>query len=281
MKKSTKIILMASVCLISVGIVFSTIGLIAGASPSNIIFGGLWNSPFHYGDDFESDFEENNTYRVSAASVDALDISWVSGRVTVIPYDGDDIVIREKSKGKIDEENCLRYRIKNGTLEVHYFRETEELNFSGPINFSKQLEIKVPYALANALEGLNFDAVSSDLHISDLQIASLDVDTTSGNLSGKDIHAGFVNMSTVSGDMKASFVNCPKELNMDSTSGDCIISLPKGSDVTAALDSVSGDFSSEFSTRYEEDDVYIIGDGKREFTVSTVSGDFVINKTEK
>ena len=281
MKKSTKIILMVSICLISVGIVFSTIGIIAGASPSHILFNGLWNAAFHYGDDFDNDFEESNTYRVSDASIDSIDIDWISGRVTVIPYDGDDIVIREKSKGKIDEENCLRYRINGSTLEINYLRQTAEINFAGSINYSKQLEIKIPRTLAKGLDELNFDAVSADLNIKDLYVNSFDIDTTSGNLLGKDIEAKYVNMNTVSGDMKVTYRNCPKELNMDSTSGDCIISLPKGSDVTAELDSVSGDFSSEFSTRYEDEDVYIIGSGKYEFSVATVSGDFTINKTTK
>lgn len=281
MKKSTKIILMISICLISVGIVLSAIGRFAGASPRHILFDGLWNASFRYGDDFDNDFEENNTYHVSDASINSIDIDWISGGVTVIPYDGDDIVIREKSKGKIDEENCLRYRISGDTLEINYFRQTAEFNFTGSINYSKQLEIKVPRALAKSLDELNFDAVSADLNIRDLHIASLDVDTTSGNLLGKNIEAKYVNMGTVSGDMKVTYTSCPKELNMDSTSGDCTISLPKGSSVTAELDSVSGDFSSEFSTRYEEEDVYIIGSGECEFSVSTVSGDFVINKGAK
>ena len=281
MKKSTKIILMISICLISVGIVLSAIGRFAGASPRHILFDGLWNASFRYGDDFDNDFEENNTYHVSDASINSIDIDWISGRVTVIPYDGDDIVIREKSKGKIDEENCLRYRISGDTLEINYFLQTAEFNFTGSINYSKQLEIKVPRALAKSLDELNFDAVSADLNIRDLHIASLDVDTTSGNLLGKNIEAKYVNMGTVSGDMKVTYTSCPKELNMDSTSGDCTISLPKGSSVTAELDSVSGDFSYEFSTRYEEEDVYIIGSGECEFSVSTVSGDFVINKGAK
>ena len=281
MKKSTKIILMISICLISVGIVLSAIGRFAGASPRHILFDGLWNASFRYGDDFDNDFEENNTYHVSDASINSIDIDWISGRVTVIPYDGDDIVIREKSKGKIDEENCLRYRISGDTLEINYFLQTAEFNFTGSINYSKQLEIKVPRALAKSLDELNFDAVSADLNIRDLHIASLDVDTTSGNLLGKNIEAKYVNMGTISGDMKVTYTSCPKELNMDSTSGDCTISLPKGSSVTAELDSVSGDFSSEFSTRYEEEDVYIIGSGECEFSVSTVSGDFVINKGAK
>ena len=97
MKKSTKIILMISICLISVGIVLSAIGRFAGASPRHILFDGLWNASFRYGDDFDNDFEENNTYHVSDASINSIDIDWISGRVTVIPYDGDDIVIREKA----------------------------------------------------------------------------------------------------------------------------------------------------------------------------------------
>ncbi len=89
---------MISICLISVGIVLSAIGRFAGASPRHILFDGLWNASFRYGDDFDNDFEENNTYHVSDASINSIDIDWISGRVTVIPYDGDDIVIREKNQ---------------------------------------------------------------------------------------------------------------------------------------------------------------------------------------
>ena len=63
MKKSTKIILMTSICLISVGIVFSTIGFFTGASPSSIVFNGLWNWGFTYqnGGNYDNDFEKDNT----------------------------------------------------------------------------------------------------------------------------------------------------------------------------------------------------------------------------
>ena len=61
---------------------------------------GFGMHPFVTGDDFDNDFEENNTYHVSDASINSIDIDWISGRVTVIPYDGDDIVIRENQRAK-------------------------------------------------------------------------------------------------------------------------------------------------------------------------------------
>ncbi len=93
--------------------------------------------------------KENNTYHVSDASINSIDIDWISGRVTVIPLRRRRHRHQRKSKGKIDEENCLRYRISGDTLEINYFRQTAgEFNFTGSINYSKQLEIKVPRALA-------------------------------------------------------------------------------------------------------------------------------------
>ena len=279
MKKYTKIILMISICLISVGIVFSTIGLLAGASPSQIFYNGLWNTRFLLGNGYGNDFEEDNTYHLSDQAVDSLDISWIGGKVSVVPYDGEDIVIREKSKGKIDEDTCLGYKIKGATLKIDYFRSKSVTAGTGA--FVKQLEVKIPRHLAQNLEELNFDGVSSDLSIKDLDAASLDVTTISGNLSGKNIRAKNVNMDSTSGDMRVAFSDCPQALNMDSTSGDCILTLPKGSSVTAEFDSVSGDFSSSFRTRLQEydiDNLYVIGNGENEFNMDTVSGDFIINK---
>ena len=282
MKKSTRIILMTSICLISVGIVFSTIGFFTGASPSSIILNGLWNWGFTYqnGGNYDNDFEENNTYHISDEAIDSLDIDWISGNVSVVPYDGDDIIIREKSRSKIDDENCLRYRINGSTLEIYYLKEAR-INLSGSsFNYSKQLQVKIPRRMAEDMDELNLDAVSSDLSVRDMKISTVDVDTTSGNFVAKDTAIRSMEMNTVSGDMRLQLTNCPKELDFDSTSGDCLLTLPKGSNVTAEFDTVSGDFSTDFSTRFDADE-YIIGNGKNEFSVGTVSGDFIINKAVK
>ena len=69
MKKSTKIILMISICLISVGIVLSAIGRFAGASPRHILFDGLWNASFRYGDDFDNCLLYTSRSRMAAMGV--------------------------------------------------------------------------------------------------------------------------------------------------------------------------------------------------------------------
>lgn len=320
MKNTTKIILMASICLISVGIVFAGIGLIMGASPSHILYNGLWNAQFHYEDDYENDYNKDNTYSVSDQTIDELGIDWVSGSVTVVPYDGEDILIEESSRRDLDEDYCLRYKIDGNRLQIDYMKGTMGINFyDGKGSVSKKLTVKIPRKMAQNLERVEFDAVSADISISDITTnylsadttsgnlfannlkvidlemssisgdlraknliaKSLEVDTTSGNLIGHSLKASSVQIGTVSGDMDADFLVCPKEFGFESTSGECTITLPKNSSLSVAFDSASGNFSTEYPSKINGDDEYIIGNGTYEFNVDTVSGDFTIKKAAK
>ena len=68
MKKSSKIILLCAVCLLSLGIVLSVIGLFSGASLNRIIDSGLWNYTFYQEDDYDNDHSKDNTYRIENRS---------------------------------------------------------------------------------------------------------------------------------------------------------------------------------------------------------------------
>ena len=106
MKKSSKIILLCAVCLLSLGIVLSVIGLFSGASLNRIIDSGLWNYTFYQEDDYDNDHSKDNTYRIETDRLDSLSIDWISGSVSVISYDGKDILLEESSEEKIDGETA-------------------------------------------------------------------------------------------------------------------------------------------------------------------------------
>ena len=151
MKHSTKIILLVSAGLVSFGLILSAIGLICGGSLSNIMNHGLWRFTGYQKIHYDNTFDKDNTYHVSASSIHSIDVDWIDGDISVVPYDGDDIILTESSNKELDDEYCLRYRIKSGKLLIEYCKSkyyigldlSEEDNF--PI---KTLEIKVPKGLA-------------------------------------------------------------------------------------------------------------------------------------
>jgi len=285
MKKSTRILLVAAVCLLSAGIVISVLGFITGGSYRHILENGLWNHTFYKDSHYDNDYNEANTYRVPADAIDGLSVDWVCGDVKIQSYDGDEILLEESCKDKnyIDDDTCLRYRVKYGQLSVYFCRGTAEINFSSDgSERAKKLVVKVPKDLAKNLSDLYVDAVSSDVTLRNLTCSELDIDTVSGNIFGKGLKASEASIETVSGAVTADFLTCPAEFDFSSTSGILRLGLPKKSSAILEYSTISGSIYNGFASHhgghsgYDDDGEIIIGGGKCELSADTVSGDIEI-----
>ena len=102
--------------------------------------------------------------------------------------------------------------------------------------------------------------------------------TTSGDFQAKALKSQNVAASTVSGNMNARFIDCPQQFCFDSTSGNCSMIIPQRSSLTVSYESVSGTFSDQFDGRRNDDGEYVIGQGKWNCNVTTVSGDLRISR---
>lgn len=49
-----------------------------------------------------------------------LDISWTSGEITLIPYEGEDVYFTETSDTPLNEKNSLRYGVSDGVLVIRF-----------------------------------------------------------------------------------------------------------------------------------------------------------------
>lgn len=281
MKHSTKIILLVSAGLVSFGLILSAIGLICGGSLSNIMNHGLWRFTGYQKIHYDNTFDKDNTYHVSASSIHSIDVDWIDGDISVVPYDGDDIILTESSNKELDDEYCLRYRIKSGKLLIEYCKSKYYigLDLSEEDNFpTKTLEIKVPKDLAENLQELSVDAISSDVQLEDIGSEEFSIDTISGNLSGTLLLADEITFDSTSGSMDLKLSHCPSSFEMYTISGDCTLYLPKKTGLTCEFDTISGDFDSEFDTYPEDDEGFIIGSGKASFEFSSTSGSMTVKK---
>ena len=280
MKKSTRIILLTAICLTSFGIVLAVAGMFSGASLNRIIDSGLWNYTFYQKDDYDNDYREANTYRVSGDDIESISVNWSAGKVSVVSYDGDDILIEETAEEEIDEDTCLRYKTDEGEKEltIDCCRSEVSIQFSAEDHMEKELIVKVPKRLAKAIDVLSLSSDSSAFTVNGIAAEAVSVSTVSGDFRAKAIKCDSIDMYTDSGDMNARFTSCPQDFCYDSTSGSGSVTVPDDSSLLLSFSSTSGRFDSSLKYNRNEDDEYIFGNGRQDFYVSTVSGNFSLNK---
>lgn len=276
MKKSTKVILIAGICMLSVGIVLSVIGLIFGSSLQQVIDSGLWDRTIYEKHDYENHHNSDNLYEIEADGIDSLSIDWNTGEVEVEAYNGDTILMKEEliGDGKIDEESCLRYKVKGGNLAVDYVRDSAEIAFSAGDDYRKKLFIKVPKSVAEHITDLDFIAVTANLKLNGLTIKNLNVDSLL-NLIGDNVTIENVDMTTTGGALRIQFNKCPKNVSFDSTYGQCILILPQKSNFDVEYDTVNGKMHSDFKTHEHHGNSKDSGS----FSICTTDGDLFLNKS--
>lgn len=287
MKKSTKITLLLAICMICAGIVLTAIGLFTGAWPERIIEGGLWNHTFYSEKNYDNDYATSNTYSVSDVDIHNLEIDWTGGSISVIPYTGNDILIKETCSDEISENTCLRYKIDGNTLKVYESRNQASINFSEEDGMSeKDLTISIPSSVNESADfAITVNTVSADIALDNLRLAQLSVDTTSGNIHGKNMDISQIDCYSVAGDMNLQMRggSSDSEINFDSTSGNCSLYIPAEGRVNADFDTTSGNYQNAFSSGHNNHDK----DNYREngqlylLNVNTVSGNLLIDNCDQ
>jgi DUF4097 and DUF4098 domain-containing protein YvlB len=258
---------------------------------SGILAAGLLAGQFSFSiPSFTQDSEKtvSNSGSVSASEVQNLDIDWVAGSVIVQPGDVDTITFTEKSAPSTDK---MVWKQTGNTLFIEHSKAKVYIGFY--IDQSKDLVITVPRDWV--CRKLNIDTASANIQVNDLQIQDADFDSASGTCTLTNCNVDNISVDTASGDVdftgtfntielsaasaKCSLVlsNVPRQIDVDTMSGDLDITLPSDCGFTVEVDGISGDFSSDFPTT-KSNGSYFYGDGSCRITVDAVSSDVIIHK---
>ncbi len=269
---------------------------------------GMWDGFSWWEDDKDYLGNGSDSYQVPASGIEKLKIDWVSGRVDLQIYDGEEICITETSNRQLNEKNSLRYKVSGDTLKIR-FRKNGILFGNLP---NKDLQVMLPKRLAQSLQEVQVDAVSAKIEVNDLQAEEMhyettsgaihllgvgakeiEVDTVSGNLDIEAAQAAEVDISTVSGatqlegafgtihasgvsgQIKVQSSACPDRVSASTVSGGVTLIIPENEGFSVSFDRVSGEFSSDFPiTLNEGEGTY--KNGGADFIVDTVSGNFSV-----
>ena len=227
---------------------------------------------------------------VSAAEVQNLNIEWVNGSITIQPGDTDTITFAET--GNFSDNEQLVWQQSGNTLTIQFSKP--RVSFGIEFDGSKDLVITVPQDWQ--CEELDINSVSAKIEVSNLTAYEIDLENVSGNCIFENCGTNELTVETVSGNvtydgtlytMDCSTVSanctlktnaCPRELSLDSVSGDLILELPEECGFSASIDSMSGSISSEFESTATKD-YHTHGDGSCRITADTLSGDIIIRKS--
>lgn len=212
------------------------------------------------------DLPYHTEYTVPADGITELDLSWISGDVTVQPWNGESILLEEDSEVELSEDYRLVCTVEDGTLDVRF-----DAKPGRNVTWRKILTVWLPEALAESLAQLDVESVSAEVTVLDLTAAELDIETVSG---GVYTRGGFGEMdfSSVSGDMTLE-TNETFRLDAETTSGSVCLRLPEDMGLSLDFDSVSGEIRSEKDHPFTGKKGHLtLGDGASAADVSTTSG---------
>ena len=233
-----------------------------------------------------------SSYSISADQIKDIQIEWVSGNITFAPSETDEITVVET--GRYSEKEKMVILQTGNKLTIQYCEESVSFDFfSIGVNYDKDLTITVPKDwVCNELE---VDSASAELELGNMTINELDVNTASGKINAEQCAIGEMSLETVSGDIEftgtldtlschsvsancnITVTNTPKSIEMEGVSGDLELNLPAECGFTASVETVSGEFSSNFAI-ITQGNTYIYGDGTCHIEMEGVSGNVRINE---
>ena len=282
MKKITKTVALASLCLLLAGAVLIGVWYLRDGDWKSHWENGDFNVSWNIGPDTLRDYSvcEDGKLSFDAAEVTKLDLSWYAGAVEIQTGTGGHITLTESAKQTLDSDEKMCWKLEMGRLSVAAGQKRAGV-WDPP---EKTLIVTVPTGWV--ADELNCDLLSASLLAEGVRAKKLSADTMSGAVTLSDVEAGRISVDTASGDVALHLLSedCKVEINsasgdvslalatvvrtqrvtIDTMSGDVRLRLPGPVDLD--FDTLSGKITGEYSVSHNEGPI---------ITVNTASGDLI------
>ena len=259
------------------------------SSKSEGMFFGISLNSFYYDDSGYSVGDGTSSARITDITVD-----WISGSVTIVPAEGNEISIAEDYRGE-DSDLAVRWKVQNGELTVKY--RAPSLIQSQIVD--KNLTLAIPVAMLEGLGEVEVNGVDCDIRFEGnadelaLEVAEgslavqgdigeLEIDAVNGTLDFKGaVRKASVDCVDVAIVMELDMAT---ELNFDQVDGDVTLYLSEAiTGFSAELDMVGGNlilegFEGATSTGRES---ARWGDGSLRIRMDGVNCQLKVNKETK
>lgn len=214
-------------------------------------------------------YADSRRYTAGGANVngrvESIDLSWIDGSVTVAYHKGDDVRLSEQCSRRLDREDELHWWLDGNTLYVKYAESGVRL----AANLNKHLTVLLPEGMT--LDKLMINTVSAEVDAEEITADMVDINTVSGDVKADVERVKSMKVNTVSGGVTLRFDREAEKLGVNTVSGNVEIALPANADVTATVETVSGNVNGDLPMIRDGND-YTLGNGRYDINVDTVSG---------
>ena len=186
-------------------------------------------------------FESQGTHSEDASNINTINISWVSGEITVTPHDGNEIRVTEFAQRELRDNEKLRMDKSGGTLTVS-FRESGTFRGNMP---RKNLEVLVPRSLSENMTNLSVNTTSGNINVNDFNASTLKLGSVSASINATNITSQTAGINTTSGTITLNNIKTDK-LDTSSVSGALNATEITTQTIEASTTSGSTNISGEF-----------------------------------
>lgn len=130
---------------------------------------------------------------------------------------------------------------------------------------------------AGEIAQMEGDTASGSIHITADTLGSVEIDTASGDVEITAQAVDEVEMDAASGGLTLTTDQAPREVQVDTVSGQIILHLPEDASFTAEVDTISGKWHCALPATVDGER-YTCGSGMGRYSFSTASGDVTIQK---
>lgn len=167
--------------------------------------------------------------------IDALDIEWVSGKLTLTADEGSTVRVKETTNADLEDKLKVHTYAEGSTLHVRFCKSGENYTLKA----EKTLEITLPADIL--YESVKIDTSSADTTVSGVNAKSAALGASSGDITYNGGADSF-NADASSGNV--SFTGASGNINVNTSSGKIFIDQ-QGEGESISLDSSSGDMQVE------------------------------------
>ncbi len=234
MKQRTKITCLVGAGLIFFGGVMMMIAWLLGADIRDAQVSFTHHETPHHSESYWNNLDKlSESGKISPDMVDNIQIDWIGGEVILKESSDGYITFSEEAIHEtLTEETEGCYEFKNGTLSI--YDSYQSINYNFP---KKRLTLYLP---ADCGYSVSASTSSADVKIPALQLESLYVNTTSGDISCENtVSNGHITFDTTSGDIDFTG-KTSANFTAETSSGEIEVTLNAAAD-EIYLDASSGD----------------------------------------
>ncbi|HEX8091841.1 MAG TPA: DUF4097 family beta strand repeat-containing protein [Blastocatellia bacterium] len=225
-----------------------------------------------------------------------INVSSVSGNVTVTGYDGGAVLVTAVKEGSDRDKVEVEDASAGDRIELRT-RYAPNCNCNASINFTVQVPRSAKYnfdklstasgniEVRDVIGLLHARSASGEITVTGVS-GSIDVSTASGNVRVREA-SGTVNASAASGNVEVEItsVEGAEDMKFTSASGNVNVKAPANLDATVDMSSVNGSLKTDFPLEVKEPQYGShrsahgrLGNGSRRLKIGSASGDVSLTR---